>query len=128
MHPRVDPETPCCCCATPLPPKCGALHRRFAGCQHWEGNVLIEPGPAGSDGRALSATNRSYWQAVDGARRVSMGVHEDEFVRHADGWRFARRVVLHTWSADDGDSVPPIGSTADSRDDQGSGEYEATAV
>ena len=66
--------------------------------------------------------------AVDGARRVSMGVHEDEFVRHAGGWRFARRIVLHTWSADDDGPVPAVAPTAGSGDSEGSGEYEATAV
>ena len=72
---------------------CVGLHGRFSQCQHWEGNCIIV-GTSSS-----SARNSSYWQAIEGAERVSMGRHEDTFVRGADGvWLFAGRRVVHTWT------------------------------
>ena len=92
---------------------CAGLHAKFSSCQHWEGNVLIEAASASASasssssggvvegggggqqgvvsravgravGRATTATNRSYWQALDGGERISMGIHDDVFTYEED--------------------------------------------
>lgn len=87
---------------------CVGLHGRFSRCQHWEGNLLIEAGDVPN-----TARNRSYWQALEGAERVSMGRHEDTFVRGADGsWLFSARRVVHSWTKSGG--FEPIDDTPSS--------------
>eukprot|EP00937_MAST-01D_sp_MAST-1D-sp2_P006145 g6145.t1 len=72
---------------------CIGLHSKFARCQHWEGNVVVE---VSADGE--SASNRSYWKALEGDAVVSLGRHEDTFQREGGRWLFTHRRVVHTWT------------------------------
>ena len=71
---------------------CSGLAAKFARHQHWEGNVVIQ----GSDS---GATNTSYWKAIFEGRIVSLGRHEDTFVKaDGGGWKFSERKIIHAWN------------------------------
>ena len=50
-------------------------------------------------GYTKTATNVSYWQALEGADRVSMGRHVDHLGQlHSGQWVFIDRKIHHTWT------------------------------
>ena len=72
------------------------LNTKFGTCRHWEGNVCVS---ANDDG---TASNTSYWKALDGGEVVSTGIHRDTLVRTGTGtsstWVMQARVIEHTWT------------------------------
>ena len=77
------------------------LHAKFPGCRHWEGNVVV------TDASLATATNRSYWKALEGGDVVSTGIHEDALAVEGGDWKIASRRILHTWTRAGGPVPPP---------------------
>lgn len=72
---------------------CINLHRKFKSASHFESNVVIK------FENSSSATNLSYWKAIDGGNIISYGLHKDRFVKdNDDHWRMVHRIIEHTWS------------------------------
>jgi hypothetical protein len=73
---------------------CEATHAKFSTALHFEANVVIE------FTSARTATNRSYWQAIDNGIIISYGLHEDIFEKQVEGngaWLFKTRKIVVLW-------------------------------
>jgi len=70
---------------------CTALHQKFAGAQHFEGNIVLEELESGR------VRNVSYWKCVSSSGSIiSMGTHDDVFVESSDGkWICETRRIRH---------------------------------
>jgi hypothetical protein len=73
---------------------CEATHSKFQTAHHFEANVVIE------FESATTATNRSYWQAIDNGTIISYGLHEDIFEKQPNepaAWLFKIRKIVVLW-------------------------------
>jgi len=75
---------------------CKFLHAKFSPCTHWEGNIVLKTCEDGS------ISNRSYWQAVKDGECISVGIHEDEFVKIENLWKCRKRIIRHIWTREAG--------------------------
>ncbi|CAD7973015.1 unnamed protein product [Amoebophrya sp. A25] len=100
---------------------CRFLQEKFAGSQHWEGNIVLKDcssttssgGGKGEDGAAVGndytttatmISNISYWRAMNASTgaHVSCGTHEDIFVLvdstgdFGQRWKCQKRIIRHS--------------------------------
>ena len=95
---------------------CSSLHQRFKGCMHFEVRIYFfsiaclifcDEAPPSQSNIVLKSTklrngreailNRSYWSSLRSDNTVvSMGVHEDVFVKESGEWRCQSRTITHS--------------------------------
>lgn len=95
---------------------CSSLHKQFKGCMHFEvtfffrkyfffsfrsrsspnqSNIVLKSTKLRDGRRAI--LNRSYWNALRSDNVVvSMGIHEDVFVKESGEWRCQSRTISHS--------------------------------
>merc|ERR1719153_982977 len=78
---------------------CTFLHKKFLGCTHWEGNVVLKkklPVDKLENEEEYEISNLSYWKALNGGETVSIGRHLDVFVKNSNGnWLCKHRQIQH---------------------------------
>ena len=77
---------------------CIATHQKFPNTIHVESNMVIEYESA------TTATNKSYWQAIQEGQIIAYGIHEDILKKQLKGirpyqgtWLFQERKITHLW-------------------------------
>lgn len=75
-----------------------AIKQRFHPARHWEGNVTINQDGVNGE----TATNVSYWKALNGEETISTGIHLDTLRNENGEWLIEKREIKHTWTKECG--------------------------